>query len=90
MSASEAGAAMSNTVTIGSVNRLGWQCPGCKVHYSPDVHGCQCAAGPGATVPVTVWPSWYWPYSVPGCAPFPVVYTYNANLTAGPSASLSG
>jgi hypothetical protein len=26
------------------VTRAGWQCPGCRTYYSPDVQSCRCAA----------------------------------------------
>jgi hypothetical protein len=26
------------------VTRAGWQCPGCRTYYSPDVQECRCAA----------------------------------------------
>jgi hypothetical protein len=26
------------------VTRAGWQCPGCRTYYSPDVRSCTCAA----------------------------------------------
>lgn len=92
---SESGTTM-NTLTFSASTpppaRVGWQCPGCRVHYSPDVSSCSCGSPVGTVPQVTVWPTWYWPYSsVPGCAPYPGwVLTYNANLAASPSASLTG
>ncbi len=89
MSTSETSSTL-NTVTVSTsappVTRVGWQCPGCRTHYSPDVPSCACG-NPGIAqpaMPITVWP-WYYPYSVPGCAGNPAgwYFTYNAGVNTG-------